>query len=299
MAKDSKKQGPEQQQDYNKNNKLSSKSGVLDNTHSQLTEQIQLPLIEHQENNVLIAQRAYDGYINATAMCIASGKKLSSYLRLEQTKEFIDELSLVTKLPFCELIQVIKGGRSQLQGTWVHPQVAINLGQWASAKFAVLVSRWVIEWMSGGVRQQSSLPWHVRRYLINREKIPVTHFSMLDQMTLRLLAPFEARGYILPDSLMPDISLGKIFSGWLRKNGYDPDSFPTYTHSFGDANRKSVKARLYPNELITVFNIEINSWIKDPKKALKYFEERDQSALSALKNIILSLPAPEESKELV
>jgi len=28
-----------------------------------------------------------------------------------------------------------------MQGSWVHPQVAINLGQWLSAKFAVQEER--------------------------------------------------------------------------------------------------------------------------------------------------------------
>ena len=36
--------------------------------------------------------------------------------------------------------------------------------------------------------------------------------SRLDQMTLRLLAPLEDHGYILPAHLIPDIALGKMFS---------------------------------------------------------------------------------------
>lgn len=92
-----------------------------------------------------------------------------------------------------------------MQGTWVHPQVAINLGQWASPKFAVLVSKWVFEWMSGGIKESYKFPYHIRRYLVNRSKIPSTHFSMLDQMTFKLLGALEAKGYIIPANLMPDI----------------------------------------------------------------------------------------------
>ena len=43
---------------------------------------------------------------------------------------------------------MIRGGNPQLQGTWVHPYVAINLGQWLSPKFSVQVSKWVFEWMN-------------------------------------------------------------------------------------------------------------------------------------------------------
>jgi len=52
-------------------------------------------------------------------------------------------------IPISELIQSFKGGRAENQGTWVHPDIAINLAQWLSPKFAVQVSRWVREWMSG------------------------------------------------------------------------------------------------------------------------------------------------------
>lgn len=253
--------------------------------------QLELPLISRQENNVVISQRAYDGYINATAMCQAAGKRLNHYLDNASSKAFIAELSGDTGIPASELIQIVRGGNPQVQGTWVHPQVAINLGQWASPKFAVLVSKWVFDWMSGGKQHQSAMPYHIRRYMINREKIPPTHFSMLDQMTLKLLAPLESRGYMLPQKLMPDISLGRFFSGILRERGLDPDSFETYSHEFDDGRRPVVEARLYPNELMTMFNYEINNWIKN--KSITYFGERDKSAVPLLNDIILALPAPE------
>ena len=193
-----------------------------------------LPLIEHKVESVSIDQRANDGYVNATALCQACGKKLSHYLENVGTKAFLSLLSADAGYPASELVQAIKGGPPQMQGTWVHPQVAINLGQWASPKFAVLVSKWVFEWMDGGGKESYKFPYHIRRYLINRSKIPPTHFSMLDQMTFKLLGALEAKGYVIPARLMPDISLGKIFSGWLRGKGLDPDSFPTYQHEFGD-----------------------------------------------------------------
>lgn len=263
-------------------------------TPDQLT--LAFPIIERQAENALIPQRAYDGYVNATAMCQACGKYFNHYISNATAQAFIAELVSDTGIPVSELIQIVKGGVPQLQGTWVHPQIAINLGQWASPKFAVLVSKWVFEWMSGNVKTASVLPYHIQRYLINRERIPPTHFSMLDQMTLKLLAPLETRGYIIPQKLMPDISLGKMFSQWLRNNGYNPDSFPTYEHVFNDGVRYPVKARLYPNELLTSFNLEVNRWIRN--NALKYFGERDKNAVLPLEQIILALPAPPQSTEL-
>lgn len=213
------------------------------------------------------------------------------YSRLAVTQEFLTELSSETGYPVSELIQSIRGGPPQMQGTWVHPRVAINLGQWASPKFAVLVSRWVMEWMTGKVREVYRLPYHIRRYLVNRAKIPTTHFSMLDELTLRLVAPLEEEGYILPTNLMPDISMGKMFSKWCRDNGYDPNLFPTYQHEFDDGRRPAVEARLYPNELLTSFRqYFMDIWLRE--RAYDYFSQRDSDILPYLERYIASLPPP-------
>lgn len=207
-----------------------------------------LPLIEHKLEKININQRANDGYVNATALCQAANKRIDNYFRSPNTQEFLEELSnqlkisIKAKIPFPQfegdpidsfLIQVIHGGHNDLRGTWVHPQVAINLAQWVSPKFAVSVSQWVFDWMNGGGKESYRFPYHIRRYLINRHKIPHTHFSILDQVTVKLLGCLEAKGYIVPAKLMPDISMGKIFSNWLRKQGYDPDGFDTYEHVLG------------------------------------------------------------------
>jgi hypothetical protein len=256
-----------------------------------------LPLIEHKVESISVNQRAHDGYVNATALCQASAKQLGHYLETKATKDFLNELSSDIGIPISELVQIVRGGHPQLQGTWVHPQVAVNLGQWASPKFAVLVSKWVFEWMSGGIKESFKFPYHIRRYLVNRGKIPSTHFSMLDQMTFKLLGALEAKGYIIPANLMPDISLGKIFSGWLRSKGLDPDSFPTYQHDFDDGRRPVVAARLYPNELMTEFNQQLDTWIRSGR-ALEYFEARDPKAIEPMKAICAELAAPEVKKEI-
>src|SRR5487761_2759452 len=107
-----------------------------------------LPYIEHTIQGEIISQRAKDGYINATAMCKAAGKQFGHYYETKPTKSFMIQLSSDIGIPISELIQTHKGGNLSLQGTWVHPQVAINLATWLSAKFAVMVSKWVMDWMS-------------------------------------------------------------------------------------------------------------------------------------------------------
>ena len=218
-------------------------------------------------------------------MCRASGRLMGDYLRLVSTKAFLNELTADMGIPISELIQVIKGGQPHLQGTWVHPQVAIHLAQWLSPKFAVLVSRWVLEWSSGTIRQPS-LPYHLRRYMVNMPNVPYGYFSMLNEVTLSLIGPLEQLGYTVLSSMIPDISLGRTFSQHLRKLGYPVDSYPTYPHKFEDG--RIVEARAYPNELIgELRRFFTEDWLRN--RSQKYFAERDTQALPYL-NRFLSLP---------
>ena len=156
-------------------------------------------------------------------------------------------------IPITELIQTIIGGIPQAQGTWVHPQVAINLAQWASPKFAVLVSKWVFEWMNGNIPKAKSLPYHLQRYMMNRPQIPPTHFSIFNEIVYNLIAPLEDRGYQLPDSMVPDISEGRMFASWVRNvKKLEPNDFPTYTHTYPDG-RSIPNVKLYPNFLLGDF----------------------------------------------
>ena len=250
----------------------------------------QLLLIPHETEKGIVRQRVTDGYINATAICKACNKVITDYTRLINTTKFIEELVSKLGIPSSELIQVIKGGIPDMQGTWVHPQVAINLAQWASPKFAVLVSEWVLEWVSGGFREKHhKLTYHLERYMINFFKIPPTHFAVFNEIIINLIAPLQHKGYILPDKLIPDISQGKIFAGWVRKEkGLEPNDFPTYTHTYPDG-RKAPNVKLYPNELLADFRKHLHEvWIKEKSK--KYFMDRDIKAIPYLEKVILEIP---------
>jgi hypothetical protein len=251
-------------------------------------QQLELSLIPHRIENTLILQRALDGYVNATAMCTAAGKLFGHYNALRATQDFLTELSSDIGIPISELVVVIKGGNSAQQGTWVHPDVAINLGQWCSPKFAVAVSRWVRDWMAGN--SKAGLPYHIRRYVANASQVPASHFSILNEMIFGIIAPLEARGYTIPEKMMPDISEGRMFCKWLREiKGIDTNLLPTYSHRFEDG--RVVSAKLYPVDVLPDFRRHLNqSWI--PKQARRYFGERDPNSLPYLEDVILALPPP-------
>ena len=251
--------------------------------------QLLLPLIAHEVEGEIIRLRAKDGYVNATAMCKAAGREWRRYSRLDSTREYVAALETATGIRSSELIQTLTGGHPQLQGTWVHPQVAIHLAQWLSPEFAVKVSEWVFEWLSGGPKVVERLPYHLRRYVANLGNVPRGHFSVLQELTYNLIAPLEARGYHLPDHMVPDISQGRMFAGWLRnEKGIDPAQFPSYRHQYEDG--RIVDAKAYPNALKGDFSHHFETvWM--PNRAIGYFRERDPEAVPHLQVL---LAAPEE-----
>jgi len=140
-----------------------------------------------------------------------------------------------------------------------------------------------------GYKATGALPAHLERYTKNRAKIPYSHFSMLNEITLNLIAPLEEAGYTLPENLVPDISEGRLFCAWLRKNrNVEPKNFPTYEHEYPDG--RLVNAKLYPSEYLDDFRKHFHEvWLVD--KASKYFGDRDSIALEFVEN--LALPAPQ------
>ena len=243
-------------------------------------------LIEHAVKGEIVTQRPRDGYINATAMCKAAGKLFGHYRENNRTQAFLEVLSSDIGIPISDLVQSMKGGIPELQGTWVHHRVAINLAQWLSPEFDVMVSGWVEDWLTN--KDRPNQPLHVRRYMVNKHKIPHTHFSMLNEIYLNLVAPLEDCGITLPDMMTPDISTGRMFSDFLRKKGIDPDTFDTYEHVFLDGKRPTVYPRLYPIEHLADFRRYFNEvWLIE--RAEDYFAKRHPKVLPFL-NRILPLP---------
>lgn len=246
--------------------------------------QYSLSLITHQVQNSIVEQRAADGYINATAMCKAAGKQFNEYTSKTSTTAFLQELAAETGIPVSELVQVVKGGQPHLQGSWVHPQVAIHLAQWVSAKFAVQVSKWVFDWMSGK-GQPTKLPYHLERHVLNNHKVPPDKFSVLQEMASCMLGPMESNGYTMPENLMPDISQAKLLCKTLREQaGIDTKKLEKYTHTFPDG--REVEANLYPTEHLPLFRrLMAEVWL--PTMAAPYFKARDPSALPALDKMLM------------
>ncbi len=130
--------------------------------------------------------------------------------------------------------------------------------------------------------------------MANRAAIPITHFSMLNEMTFNLIAPLEQEGYHLPEDLVPDISEGKMFCKWLRDiKQIDTDKLSTYRHIYADG--RIVNAKLYPLAVLEDFRQHFfNVWL--PEKAAAYFQTKDPKALPHLSKLV---PLPAEGTTLL
>ena len=73
---------------------------------------------------------------------------------LESTKELIKTLESDVGIPTSQLIDSKKGNTTKYsQGSWIHPDLAVQLAQWISPKFALQVSKWIRELaVTGSVR---------------------------------------------------------------------------------------------------------------------------------------------------
>lgn len=101
-------------------------------------------------NEVEIAARPSDQFVNATAMCKATGKLWADYWRQKNAIAFVEALSLDMGIPISNLVWEFRGKPSEQQGTWVHRRVAIHLAQWCSPEFSVWVSGRIEELMTTG-----------------------------------------------------------------------------------------------------------------------------------------------------
>lgn len=174
-------------------------------------------------NGVLVEQRAADGFINATAMCVAHGKHVKDWLKTRPAWDLLVALSVRLGIEvkedftpdsntarlqriFSHLLTVKRGSPENGGGTWIHPKLAVHLAQWCNPEFALLVSDWIEEWMMTG-----------------RNPIPFD----LEQEFIAWQERYDIRMY-LKDFLRPELM--KAVVEWAEKNNLSPRSLCSRVH---------------------------------------------------------------------
>jgi len=99
-----------------------------------------------EDGNDFTIQMRNDGYIFATGLCKIAKKKVNHWLQLKETKELIKKFESEKLIHLSQLVEIYKGNTSKYdQGTWIHPDLGIQLAQWCSSNFSLQVSKWIRE----------------------------------------------------------------------------------------------------------------------------------------------------------
>lgn len=160
--------------------------------------------------------------------------------------------------------------------------------------------KWVTSEVLPAIRKTGSyggrVPAFIRRFNVNADRVDPGHFSVINELVIRLWGRLEMAGYVMPDKAMdgkelrPDISVGKRFATWLST--YHPEAandHSPYVHSTPQAD---VLARQYKNRVLHLYLEFIDTvWI--PECAEEYFRSRDPGALPYLPKL---LPSPDRPK---
>lgn len=105
----------------------------------------QCKLVLDNETEFTIPMRS-DGYIHATKLCQSVGKRLAKWKENTETIQLLKYFQKITGLPMNKIIEVRRGNtKNYEQGTWIHPDLGVQLAQWCSPIFSIQVSRWIRE----------------------------------------------------------------------------------------------------------------------------------------------------------
>lgn len=126
--------------------------------------------------------------------------------------------------------------------------------------------------------------WYQRLVLfLAQNKVPPGYFSIF-QETIILIGDLETAGYQIPDSAIPDISIGLCWAKHLRSEEIEPNEVAvTYPHQYPDGRK--VDANAYPEEILPKFR----KWFREtykPIKLLAYLGNKDKTSLPALSKML-------------
>jgi prophage antirepressor-like protein len=136
------------------------------------------------------------------------------------------------------------------------------------------------------------IPAFIRRYNANWDRVDNGYFSVISELTIRLWGRLEQVGHIMADKApngcenRPDVSVGRLFSDWLKKN--HPKLATMHKMYIHVTPEWEGEARQYPNSLLHLF-IEFVDTVWIPEHSERYFNTRDPAALPYLPRL---LPKP-------
>ena len=109
-----------------------------------------LNIFEYNGNSVSFKRNGSITYVNATEMGRIFNKQSSDFTKTSYCHDFMRALSETKNIRSADLLIVIRGGNLK-QGTWMHPDLAIEFARWLEPKFAIWCNDRIKELMTKGV----------------------------------------------------------------------------------------------------------------------------------------------------
>lgn len=117
--------------------------------------------------------------VNATEMSKPFEKQPSDFLRLKQTKNYIDAYKKRYGNSPNEILNVRQAGDAKLQGTWMNERLALKFAAWLSPDFELWVYDRIHELLITGRTElvqtdnnaKKSLEWYLRKITYNTDEI--------------------------------------------------------------------------------------------------------------------------------
>ena len=224
-------------------------------------------------NDTPIPRRTTDGYFNATAMCKANGKQWSKYRESDRCQTYLDALAETSEIRMFDLIESRQG---QGGGTWVHPQVAVDLARWISAPFAV----WMDGWFLGEINRLAAKPANPQP--------PISGTNVLNLLKesvdfIRDLGCFDDRDKILFSDLARNNAM-RVNSDFLLPPGDEE-------MTISDAYMELFQGRLARNKASTVGKFVANNYRqqfdKEPPTRIQYVDGAPRKVKSYKKSWLL------------
>lgn len=153
--------------------------------------------------------------------------------------------------------------------------------------------KWVTAEVLPSIRKtgsyQGKTPAFIKRFNENWDRVPKTHFSVINELTYRLWGRLEMVGHTMADrapdgkQLRPDGSVGGLFAKWLKEHHTEVcNDYDYYPHK---TDEWEGNVRMYPRALRETFLEYVDDvWI--PEHAERYFNSRDPAALPHLPKLL-------------
>ena len=112
-------------------------------------------ILKYNDTSISFQLEGKHKMINATHMAKEFNKRPVDWLKIQQTKDFLDALSKVKNVTLTDLVIVRKGGNDS--GTWMQKDVALAFAQWLSPQFHAWCIARIQELLDFGITASDSI----------------------------------------------------------------------------------------------------------------------------------------------